>query len=593
MRLTTDYTMGQIVHFKTVFPNEIPKEPSEYLKGIDKSFLIDFATEFSSIDRIDSKKTAIATVVSLFFNRQNFGFAKDVYRKILKFKNEREVAERKPVFVFIINPVSTLMLFELIYKHTEAETTISEEEEQRNLFKLYLLLNERQNGKEGLAAKSTAHLEYDLQISMMTFCLSFYQFDLINYNKYETFVCQYIKSILLLEWMHNEPRTQHLLSSFLSRFKCVDYNQYLKTFAELTKIIVEDEKEKRLNIFIPEVENYDWLCSFMENLCIDENKELDQYDFLSIRSRPFYKVKKGVFRVIFKQFVQELVFKGLYFILDDVNKKLNKSNTIPKPEQIKDFKPVYGEKFSEQILVYNILNRIFFEICTKFEGREIKAMGIDAEPDYYVRRGRDIFLFESKDFFIIKDVKHSYDFTKYETEFKKRLYTDDGKNGAIQQLIKNIKRLQDFDFPEGFDDDYNYKEVNIYPILIVNDSIYNTFGLNVLVDYWLQTELRKIQSEGYFTHKIKRIVVLPIDTLIMYQDHFINGTIKLNEIIDKWISHTKRMEERKQMPYAEFEKKMADRTVPFTYYLIKYIKEKNLGGVPSMAFEFVQKLLGK
>ena len=53
---------------------------------------------------------------------------------------------------------------------------------------------------------------------------------------------------------------------------------------------------------------------------------------------------------------------------------------------------------------------VFGQRCDAiFTGEELKAMGIEAEPDLYMRIGKTLFLFENKDVTLSETVKYSAD----------------------------------------------------------------------------------------------------------------------------------------------------------------------------------------
>ena len=97
--------------------------------------------------------------------------------------------------------------------------------------------------------------------------------------------------------------------------------------------------------------------------------------------------------------------------------------------------------------MYNVLFDVYAKKYIQKSGEEIKnTYNIDAEPDYYIRNGNKIYLFESKDILIPSEVKISNDYTKITAELKKRLYYEEKGDGsiskkAILQLLYNIKKL--------------------------------------------------------------------------------------------------------------------------------------------------------
>src|SRR5690606_38611010 len=150
-------------------------------------------------------------------------------------------------------------------------------------------------------------------------------------------------------------------------------------------------------------------------------------------------------------------------------------------------------------------------------GDEINTQGC---PDYYIRKGSNIMIFESKDFLIPAPVKESCDFEQYEKEFKKSLYykEKDGKitKKAVLQLIENVRRI--LDKTNDFDANYDLSRINIYPILITHDNQYDVVGFNNLLNHWFQTELSKLVAEGYRIRSVRPLTVVNIDSLIFHQD---------------------------------------------------------------------------
>ena len=87
---------------------------------------------------------------------------------------------------------------------------------------------------------------------------------------------------------------------------------------------------------------------------------------------------------------------------------------------------------------------MFKDSTCSFAGAELDAMKIDGAPDYYARKNKRIFLFESKDFLIPIKAKDTFDLNIYEEEFTKKLYYKIKNNGrevnkAILQLIEMVR----------------------------------------------------------------------------------------------------------------------------------------------------------
>jgi hypothetical protein len=139
-----------------------------------------------------------------------------------------------------------------------------------------------------------------------------------------------------------------------------------------------------------------------------------------------------------------------------------------------------------------------------------------------------ILLFESKDFFMRGNIKLSYDFSAIEAELK----NDSRLGKAIKQTTHNIQRVIDMVMP---DKGYTSNTVEIYPIIITHDALYNCTGLNFWVHLWLVDEIQNLKDDpaysGYNFSNIKPLTLIDIDTLIVYQNYFNSGAFNLSELI--------------------------------------------------------------
>ena len=211
-------------------------------------------------------------------------------------------------------------------------------------------------------------------------------------------------AVYLFEFLSENTKTQPLLEGFLSSLDCQTWKSYLKKFLPLVKIASQGELGVYPVIVVPRDEKFEENCKFIEKIILQNSDELDEYDFKSLRAKPIYKIGDGTYRIIFNLFVVEKIFKGLYFILHDVYKNFPKNNKM-----LGDFRGFYCDEFSEKILLYKVVESIYSDKYIRFSGEEFKDQGMKAEPDYYIRKGKNIILFESKDFLISADKKASFD----------------------------------------------------------------------------------------------------------------------------------------------------------------------------------------
>lgn len=564
--------MAQVLEFEVVFPNEEPKTIEQYLSGGSKEIILNVAAFFLGFKSFDSKYKSNVELLKAIFNPENNSFANAVYNKIIQ-------QERIGREIIIINTYSSLRLFEYFFSKEEEVVTQTATEFERNLFKAYLVLNSQYTAAQKLAFESTKNLLEEIKVPMLFFSMHYPISDKTNYDINQVWISQVAKAIYLFQFLENHTKTRDLLNAFLTHFEKKTWQDYLKDLIPLTDPAIKKVREAHTDIVINPGAKHKESCDFLEKLVVKDNDPLYEYDFLTLRERPFYKISDGVYRIIFNLFVVEKIYKGLYFLLRDINAKL--------PSKIKEIRSFYGDEFSEKFLSYKVIESIYRQKCLKLSGKEISDLKIDGGPDYYIRKGKDILIFESKDFLVKADDKLSFNFEVYEKEFRRILYFEilpDGreKPKAVMQLINFLRELLQNNFKP--DTNYKYKEVYIYPILLTHDSQYDTFGFNELLDFWFQDELLGLKDEGLFIHRVKPITVINIDCLIDNQAALAESE-QLHEIIKLYHEHKMIDKNKKFKTKAEHEQYMMTKLIPFAQFIDRYFNKKGLNKLPPILDE--------
>lgn len=554
------------VGYKNVFA-EKPKTVEEYLKGISRPQLLNIASFFLGFLNRKSSYDKPDRLLNMFFSRENDVIAAQIHASLKSFERETNAD------LIIINKQSSLQLFEFCFDNLIKGETQSRAEAELNVFKTYLIFNQENSIKEKIAGNTTEDLG-SLRLAGLFMAQSYAYSDIENYNLIELTITQLIKATFLFEFLESNKNTGPHLQELLQFYSCSNWKEYLMRLLPLIFSIHKAENEAHLDIVVEQDSHFQENCNFLEQLVISETDILTDVDFRRIRSNPMYKVSEGVYRIIFNLFVIEKLYKGLYFKLNEINQ------TLPTELKISNFRSFYTNKFSEQYMLYRILQCIYQNRYIKFTGAAISENGVKAEPDYYIRNGNKMFLFESKDILINAMVKTSYDFKIIEGEFKKKLYHEEEKNKAVLQLIYNIRRALRKQLP--FDTMYKEKSIYIYPILILHDRQFNLAGLNVLLNSWFQEELKKLEQEGLVVKKVRPITIIDIDTFILHQDVLRDRTIKLENIIESYFEHVTLQEKKKYVGQTHAYQHVERTVTPFSIFLSNYLAHKNIHTVPSM-----------
>ena len=219
-----------------------------------------------------------------------------------------------------------------------------------------------------------------------------------------------------------------------------------------------------------------------------------------------------------------------------------------------------GNKFSEEKILYSVMDMLFSDRSDliRKSGSETK-MCFDkdgkSEPDYYLRKGQNLMLFENKDVLFPDDAKFSGQLLMLKESISskvasyKKVKNEKGKikrqKEGLGQIYYNIIRMKDRpDLYRKFDSDCNMVK-NIYPVLITYDKAYSAIGVNEYINKKIPELKKKIlgffkkekgHSVGIGDYNIQKSVIIDIDTLIMYALLLKKQQLDLFDLIDEYFS---------------------------------------------------------
>ena len=497
--MDSGFKMELVLEYNKVFIDH--PNIDDLLSGISRSTLLKLSTFFLGFDNQNSDYQDPKKFISMFFQAKNNAFANDVYDKIKAYQKSAQAA------IIIPSAITSLTLFEYAFKNLDETETLSEAEMEINIFKAYLLINEQHANKAKKAKKTVTDVKDEPYLSELIFTMSYADSDLMNFNPRQLFMSQIVKSIMLFEMLEGDERAAPLLQAFLSYFECKNWKDYIKRLLPAVFPCILKRNEAHVDIILNKDENYENIVKFFDKLIISDDSALVEHDFTSIRANPIYQVDQVTYRIVFPLFAIEMLHKGLYFKLADINKGLEEG-------QISNLKGYYGENFSENYLLYKTMKRMYGKRYVQYTGQQMKDAGLEAEPDFYLRNGNKIFLFESKDVFIGAEIKASFDYGQLDKAIKEKFYFINkakGKVGkkAILQLVNSVKNT--LKKALIVDNQYNEKRVVIYPILITHHHQFDVLGLNNILKEWFTDEIKKLETEGYIINGVKQLTLINID----------------------------------------------------------------------------------
>ena len=572
-----------VITFNDIFPNEVPKEINEYLEGIDKEMLLKFSSFILGFSRNSIYEQPLA-FLRMYFSKENNEFFKEVFKSLREFVSKSEMGINEYCFPYV---VSSLSFFENAFDKEYGETkSYTNQEIEIKVFKAYLLLNKINiSDRTPILIESVKYLKDDVSKYATAYFLGLFlnNSEFSNYEIRKVFVTQTIRAISFFNFLEEREDTIELLKEFYKEYKISNYQDYVKGLLPIKISVITKDKDAHTDINVSEGKNKASNIEFLEKFSINETELLQDFDFKNIRSTPIYRIDENTFRLTYPLFVLELIGNGLYFKFKAINDKL------PKERKVKDLYGLKTYEFSEKYILHKVLKEYFGNRYFQRNGDELDIK-YDGAPDYYMRNGKKIFLFESKDILINAEVKQSSDFKKIDNELSIKLYkNENGKPKAVLQIINNIRKILSKTLE--FDSNYNPKNVVIHPVLVLHYRVFNTAGINKWVNFWFQEELEILKNEGFNISNVNPLVMIDIDTLIYNKDVFSERILSLEEVLIDYQNNYINFKgnDKKFRNEDEVTQAIKNSYIPFGEYLDNKIDISELRLIPR---EFEEKAYG-
>lgn len=514
-----EINMTLLGEYSVLYPDQ-NDSIQKLIEGIPKDILIKCATSFLAYQTIDNFSPFWKDILDVWYNNDTDS------RKLEFIKRINNYYGKEANNVNLIEVNSSLRLLQLGLSETNDDKIKSEFQVPIDLLKLYLLLNEEFTS---LHTQSTEYIETKyptIKTGMFLLTIGFSISDITHFLFPKEWMCQSIKFYLFALFIKTTSNFTKHREIFLNKYSVASLEEYnINIVVFLMPIAQKKGGSIELNVPVH-------LLKFVEALSIFEYIEEDDIDFRVIRSTPLIRMRQNVFRVTHPLFIVDKIYKSIYFEFNKINAELHGN------DKIKSFRGDYTSLFSEQFLLYNLMEYITKKEFLEFNGTTLDHMGIDGSPDYYIRDGSNIFLIENKDVLIKADAKEKPIFELIEKELKEKFLKEkNGRDVGVGQILNNVMRV--LTMSNEFDNSYNLEEITIYPILVVHDIVYDCPGLNALLDYWFQAGLKILESQGLDIKCVKPLLVLNIDTLIISAEVVRLRTVSLSEIFDVYYDRDK------------------------------------------------------
>ncbi len=560
------------VTFEACFPEEERKSLDEYLSGISRETLLKTGSHFLGFDTEKSKYSDVVAFMNMFFSQGNQDFAQDAYQNLVNYvaQAEYDIGDYEIPYVG-----SSLLFFEYVFDNVseDIETEKTNEEMERDMFKAYLHLNQVAFTDRGIA-QSEADEKSGIKFTpaQALLMLQFHNYDFINYRTDKVFTCQFLRALSYFEFLSGIERCKPLLIAFYEHYGVENYNEYLRRLLGITYSVLMKDKETHTEIHLEDPAHED----FIDKHILSSDEIAEELDFVTLRSKPLYKVEDLKYRIISPLFVIEMIYNGLYFRLKLINDEL------PDDQRVKGLYGLKTYEYSEQYALDTLLKEIFGNRYLQKSGKELDEL-MDGAPDYYIRNGKRAMLFESKDILISKESKTSPDYTVLEEELRLKLFENEkGKPKAVRQLAANIETLLKGE--ATYDPQFPLKKGIIRPVLVVHYRMFNTAGTNSIVNSWFKDELTKLEESGLDISRVQDLVIIDIDTLMFNKEALQSKKIKLWDVLMEYQEDYLRFELSKAKPKPQSEEEgiamLKSSYKPFSFFLDNKVETAKLTRTP-------------
>lgn len=455
------------------YEHKIQKEPNSEIKFILNNWL-----PYSS-EKIKNK--IIAAYSRVGFNKQ---------------KNKIDLSNTK-----ILNTASTLRLMELLLaKSVPQQKSLEEATGLECLFKAYLLINDEFTNRENLIFGKWFPIKNPENEIRLHLFLGLNLYAVNNEFVSKQYQAGFLKLFELEKWLRNHPDYKKLSTAYLKEIGLNSWYEYFNDIFQLLNIALGTHKFSA-KIDVPYKSVSEYLSQRIE-------EKPTWSELINLRKNPLLKLENDEYLILHLGFLMDKFFSGLYHDLLHFSKKM----------EINNFHQDYSKVFLEKFLLKSALNSCFKNNYIQFSEEDIKKKGVKkienlSLPDYYIRNGNKVMMFECKNSFLANTNKIELNFDKIEDDVVNKFYRSGGKKKALLQLINFIQNSSVGKYL-FFDEIRKLLNIRYYPIIVVTDDAMVSLGVNQLLNEFFAKEKDKL--EVGFRKRIFPVTIIHIDDFFYY-----------------------------------------------------------------------------
>lgn len=448
--------------------------------------------------------------------------------------------------VKIINKAATLRAIELMLSESANRDmlVINYQNNEEDLFMLYLAINDEITEREKGFFKKYLDFKDDTKMIRFHLFLGLNQFIMNSESSRKKLWAEALKFVLFEKWIKSQSKYDNLSNTYLNQFDVKNWYELFNIIFALNSLVTNHYKFK---VEVEGVQKF-----FFEYISNHRESSLYWNEFSEIRKMPLYRLSKDSYLVLDFSFLLDNFFSGIYH---DILQKLQNNDR-------KSFHQDFSNDFVEKFLLGSTLKAVFGKKYIQFDENKIKEYDIKginnlALPDYYVRNGNKVFLFECKNSLISNQSKLDSEYKDIEREIKEKFYAHGKKKKAVKQLLNYVELAQNMKY-KFFDNNTKLENCIYYPILVTTDLTLTSLGFNKLLNEYMDNDVDKLDT--HLKKRIKPLTIIHINDLLVRTSKI----QKLDAVIDDYYKYCRRQE-------------LMDSMISFSEYLdrVKFGKNYN------------------
>lgn len=354
---------------------------------------------------------------------------------------------------------------------------------------------------------------------------------IVEFKLYKDFKVQMYKAKEFFKYCEQDELFRPFLDLFCKDHLVTSWKDYLLTWFNFLQSSIQTQWVK----FEGESEKY---ILFFDQYAINPTdcaQIWSSNDQFYLRDHFLYSPQRGVYLLLNHNLMVDKFYQGMKF--DFAKSVIGHEcvNEHGKPiDNIPQVNSIIGDRISESRLFYSLMHKAFDGFYDAiFEGETMKLIfENNAEPDFYMRRGNHVFLFEYKDLTLGEPVKFSDDLAFIKKEVVRRICkggSNNRKGGG--QLLYSMNAIMNDKKMHPLDTEAENADM-IFPIIVTTDRAFSAMGIN----YMIIPEFSQLARQYKMNTHIAPVVIMDYDTLFMLCNQLHEGKLDLETIINAYTS---------------------------------------------------------